>query len=163
MTVEFKHVQWLFPAAVTVHNLEEFIWLPGFVSAHAAQLPWHVDPGAFRSALFVLTVAAWIITYLSWQSGQQSIWAYLLFGYTVAMVVNVFVPHVPAAIRFWGYSPGVVTAVVVNLPVMTWLLMLALRDKWISGRKTIVFGVSVPVGLAAIILLLFTMANRRRR
>ena len=35
----------------------------------------------------------------------------------VAMVVNVVVPHVPAAVLTGGYVPGVVSAVLVNLPV----------------------------------------------
>jgi hypothetical protein len=37
---------------------------------------------------------------LSWRTGRERIWAYLLFGYAVTMLVNVFVPHIPAAIMF---------------------------------------------------------------
>lgn len=33
------------------------------------------------------------------------------------MLVNVVVPHVPAALFAGGYAPGVVTAVLVSLPV----------------------------------------------
>ena len=73
----FKRFQWLFFVAVTLHNLEEGIWLPGFVAAYAYELPWHVDPGVFRFGLVALTVAAWIITYLSWRRGRQTVWAYL--------------------------------------------------------------------------------------
>lgn len=61
------------------------------------------------------------------------------------MLLNVLVQHLPAAIRSGGYAPGVVTALFVNLPVLTWLLILAaravgLREKgggvrgWCSGR-----------------------------
>jgi hypothetical protein len=38
------------------------------------------------------------------------------------MLVNVIVPHVPLAIWSGGYAPGVVTAVLLNLPAdLLWL------------------------------------------
>ena len=105
-SASFVQLQWLFPIAITIHNLEEAIWLPGFVAAHRTELPWTVAPNEFRFALAVLTAAAWVVTYLSRRTGRQSIWAYLLFGYIVAMLVNVFVPHIPAAIVFRGLRQG---------------------------------------------------------
>jgi len=155
----FRRSQWLFPIATTAHNLEEAIWLPRFVAAHASELPWHVEPGQFRFGLVVLTVAAWIVTYFSWRRGRQTWWAYMLFGYIVAMLVNVFVPHIPAAIVFGGYAPGVVTAVVVNLPVMAFLVVRALRERYVSGSKAVVFAVAVPVSIALMIPLLFAAGS----
>ena len=38
-SASFQHWQWLFPAAITVHNLEEAIWLPAW-SRTAGR--WHV-------------------------------------------------------------------------------------------------------------------------
>jgi hypothetical protein len=85
-------LQWFFPIAVTLHNCEEAIWMPKWVSRHAAQLPLQL-PGTkeLRFALVVLTLAAFAVTYLSDRKGEQSIGAYLMFGYVVAMLVNVFV------------------------------------------------------------------------
>src|SRR5215469_16087519 len=65
-------------------------------------------------------VDAFAITYFSSRRGPQSFWAYLLFGYIVTMLVNVLVPHVPSALVFRSYTPGVVTAVLINLPAMTY-------------------------------------------
>lgn len=155
----FRALQWLFPIAITIHNIEEAIWLPGFVVAHGSEVLWRVQPGEFRFALIVLTVAACIITYLSWRNGRQTVWAYLLFGCVTATLLNVFVPHVPAALVFGGYAPGVVTAVTINLPVMTWLLILAVRERWVSGPKAFAFGIGVPVGLALTILFFFAMSK----
>jgi hypothetical protein len=150
----FRKLQWLFPLAVTLHNGEEAIWMPGWDFRHATQLPAQA-PGAaeIRSALVVLTVAAIAVTYLSARKGPNSIWAYLLFGYIVAMLVNVFVPHVPATLVFRAYTPGVVTAVLINLPVMSLLALRAVGERWVSGKKAVAFGVGVPIGLGSIILL----------
>jgi hypothetical protein len=45
------------PSPITIHNLEEAFWLPGFVAVHRTELPWTVAPGEFRFALAVLTAA----------------------------------------------------------------------------------------------------------
>ena len=151
--ISFAQVQWLFPIAVTLHNGEEAIWMPGWTARHAGELPVH-PPGAMeiRVALFALTVAAWIVTYLSARKGAGTVWAYLLFGGIVAMLVNVFVPHLPATVLFHGYTPGVVTAVLINLQVMSWLAWLAVQEGWVRGWKAAVFGVGVPVVLGGMIV-----------
>jgi hypothetical protein len=154
-----EHWQWLFPVAVTLHNLEEAIWLPGWVAEHANQLPYVAGPAAFRFAAAVLTVAAYVITYLSVHHGRENLWTYLWFGYVVTMLANVFIPHVPAALIFRSYAPGLVTAVVVNLPVMTFLLVHALRYGYASGRKAVVFAVVMPVGIVAMVPILFVVGK----
>jgi hypothetical protein len=151
-----------FPIAITAHNIEEAIWLPGFVAAHRTELPWTVAPVEFRFALAVLTVAAWVVTYLSWRTGPKRVWAYLLFGCIVAMLVNVVVPHIPAAIIFRGYAPEVVTAVLFNVPVMTLLSVWAIKDGYVSGRKAVAFGVGVPLGIVGLLPALFALGRSLR-
>ena len=152
----FGKLQWTFPIAVTLHNAEEAIWLPRWDLRHAAQLPAH-PPGALeiRVVLVVITLVAFGVTYLSVQRGPESIWAYLTFGYFVTMLANVFVPHVPAAILFGGYAPGIVTAVLINFPLMTILAVGAVRERWVSGWKAVAFGAVVPmIALGAIVVCL---------
>ena len=151
--------QWLFPVAVTLHNLEEAIWLPGWVAEHAQELPYVAGPAEFRFAAAALTLAAYVVTYLSAHHGRENLWTYLWFGYVVTMLANVFIPHVPAALIFRSYAPGLLTAVMVNLPVMTFLMIHALRGRYVSGRKAVVFAVVVPAGIVATIPLLFAMGK----
>ena len=155
--ISFQKLQWLFPIAVTLHNSEEALWLPAWWVRHASELPLHPAAAAFRSALAALTVAAFVVTYLSARKGKQSVWAYLMFGYIVAMLANVFVPHIPASLVFRSYTPGVVTAVLINLPVMSFLSVQALREGWVSGRKAVAFGVVVPLAIASLIPILLLL------
>jgi hypothetical protein len=159
--MSFKKLQWLFPIAVTLHNGEEAVWMPGWASQHAGRLPMH-PPGALlvRVALIALVIAAFAVTYLSEREGPRSVWAYLLFGGIVAMLVNVFVPHVPATLLFRSYTPGVVTAVLANLPVMSYLALRAVREQWVSGGRAAACGVGVPVGLGGAIFLLMVFGHR---
>jgi uncharacterized membrane protein len=121
------------------------------LARHAQEVPLQPDPGAFRFAVALLTVAAFVITYLSGRKGKETVWAYLLFGYIVAMLANVFIPHIPASLILRSYTPGVVTAVLINLPVMSFLAIRAVRERWVSGRKAVMFGIAVPLAIAGTI------------
>ncbi|MBL8236782.1 MAG: HXXEE domain-containing protein [Bryobacterales bacterium] len=153
--MRFHRLLWLFPVAVTLHNAEEAIAFPPFALEHAARLPLLVSPAAFRFALAVLTLAAWLVTYCAWRRGPRSLSAHLFFGCAAAMLINVFVPHIPAALRFAAYTPGLLTAVFVNLPVMSLLLYLAWRDGFVHPRRALAFGVAVPIGIAAAAAMFF--------
>jgi hypothetical protein len=154
----FGRLQWLFPIAVAVHNGEEAVTLPAWAAQHAEQLPLHLpSAAAIRVALLVLALAACAVTYLSARRGKQSMWANLLFGGIVAMLVNVFVPHVPATIWFHSYTPGVVTAVLINLPLMRWLAVRAVREQWVSWGKAVTYGLAVPITLSGLIVTFLRM------
>ncbi len=155
--LRYDKLQWLFPVAVTIHNAEEAIWMPGWATNHAQKLPIAFPGSAkIRIALAVLTFGAFLGTHLSVRKGPQSVWAYLTFGYMVAMLANVFIPHLPAAILLREYSPGVVTAVLVNLPLMTYLAVRAPRDGWVGGGKAVAAAVLVPMSLAIAIAVFFS-------
>lgn len=49
--------------------------------------------------------------------------AMLVRGLALLMLGNVFIPHVPAAILLGGYAPGVVTAVLLNVPIASFVLV----------------------------------------
>jgi hypothetical protein len=158
--IQFQKAQWLFPIAVALHNFEEAIWMPEWIAQHHIQLPFAPPPaGEIRFALAALTVGAFAVTYLSQRNGKQSFWAYLMFGYIVAMLANVLVPHVPATLLYRMYTPGVVTAVLVNLPLMSLLVFLALRENWVSGGRAVVSAIAVPLAIAGIIPILFMVGK----
>jgi len=162
MALSFDLLQWLFPIVLTAHNLEEAIMQPGFTARHASRLRWKVGASEFRFAIVVVTIAGWAVTYLSWRGGRESVGSYLLFGCVVATLANVLVPHIPAAFVFRGYVPGLVTAVLLNLPVMWLLATLAVREGWVSGGKAVLYGVGVPLGTVALIPGLFALGRMRR-
>jgi VanZ family protein len=154
----FQKTQWLFPIAVSLHSSEEAVCMPKWVAVHSRQLPIH--PGATKIwfGLLLLTLAAFAVTYLSARKGKRSVWAYLLFGYAAAMLVNVLVPHIPATLVFREYTPGVVTALLLNLPIIGILLFQAVREQWVSGTKAIAYAVLVPLTIGVAISVLFALS-----
>ena len=156
--MSFRGLEWLFPIVVTLHNAEEAIWLPGWRKRDGH---WHpsVTPGAFRFAAAVLTILAFAVTCLSVQSGKQTAWTYLAFGCISATLINVLIPHLAATIALRSYVPGVVTAVLLNLPVLSLLVVLALREEYVSGWKALEFGIGVSAALVASIPALFKLGK----
>jgi hypothetical protein len=152
--MSFQSLEWLFPIVITLHNTEEAIWLPGW--SKRAVL-WHspVTPGSFRFAVVVLTVLAFAVTWLSAISGKQTVWTYLAFGYMTAVLANVLIPHIALTVTLRSYMPGVATAVALNLPVLSLLVVLALREGYVSGWKAVAYSIGVAGILLASIQILF--------
>jgi hypothetical protein len=139
---------WLFPIVIALHNLEEALWFPAWAKRSDR---WHAQftPGSFRFAALVLTASAFLITGLSVASGKQSIWTFIAFGYAAAMLANVVVPHVVVSVATREYMPGLGTGLLLNLPVLSFLLVKAFRDGYVSGWKAAEYS----VGVAAVLLL----------
>jgi hypothetical protein len=152
--MSYRNLIWLFPIVVTLHNVEEAIWLPGW-SNRAILRHSPVTPGSFRFTVAVLTVLAFAVTWLSTESGKQSIWTYLTFGCMVATLANVLIPHLALTVALRSYMPGVATAVLLNLPVLSLLVVLALREGYVSGWKAVAYSIGVAGILLASIQILF--------
>jgi hypothetical protein len=146
--MSFHHLQWLFPIVVTLHNAEEAIWLPDWSKRIAR---WHapVAPGVFRFSVLVFTLLAFAVTWLSVLTGKQTVWTYLFFGYMVAMLANVLIPHVAVSIAMRRYMPGVATGVLLSLPLLSLMVLLALREGYVSSWKAAAYS----IGLSGLLLL----------
>lgn len=110
-------------AALVLHGLEEAVGFRWRHEAIARRLPLLPPVETFWAALAAVTLAGVLL--LLWAGSEPSRDGKRLALRAVAwiLLVNVLVPHVPAAVVLGGYAPGVVTAVLVNLPVA----LLALR------------------------------------
>ncbi len=148
----YRQVIWTLAVAETLHNLEEAIWLPAWSKASGA---WHPPVGAFefRFAVVVVTLLFYAIIYdFSRHSSARS--RYLMGGTLVLVLFNVFVPHLLATIIMTRYAPGVVTGVLVNLPVTVYLLLRGLHEGIFSVRDLAIG----TAAIAAIVLPLLPIA-----
>lgn len=156
--MSYRNPVWLFPIVATLHNIEEAIWLPAW-SKRTGFWRTPVSPGAFRFAAAVLTVPAFAVTWLSAESGKQTIWTYLAFGFMVATLANVLIPHITASIALRSYMPGLATGVVLNLPVLSLLVAMTFREGYVSGGKAAAYSVGVAGLLVASIPALFKIGR----
>lgn len=149
---------WLFPAVVTLHNLEEAIWLPAWSKTPGR---WFrpVSPAVFRFGAATLAIFAYLLAWMTIRSGRQSLWAYATLGYMVAMIFNALVPHLALTIASRRYMPGVATGLFLNVPILSFLVWLILEQDYVTGAKAGLACVVMPLLLLLSILLLFRLGK----
>ena len=79
----------------------------------------------------------------------------MTFGCMVVTLANVLIPHLALTVALRSYMPGVVTAVALNLPVLSLLVVLAIREGYVSGWKAADYSAVVAGLLIAAIPALF--------
>ena len=126
---------------LALHNAEEYISFPAFIaSSSTRQLsPWLPSPALQHSAtnlhvaLILATVLpAIFIVWAIFSSRQWLLIASLLVE--AVLLVNAFA-HMLTAILRGGYVPGLITAVLINLPFGIYVFRRAVTDRWI--RRTV--------------------------
>ncbi len=152
---------WLFALALTVHNIEQGLFLP----AYAAALPRfarQVTPFAFRFALVVLTAAICGIVAFAVTGNRPAV--QLLAGVAAAMAVNAVIPHLMLTMALRRYAPGTGTALCVMLPLSLLVIFNGFAAGALTGRSLAVAAVVVVVTLlVAVPLLLWTGRLIERR
>lgn len=149
----------LVAVAVTVHNIEEAIYLPAW-SRTAGRRHAPVTGFEFRFAIAVLTLLFWIAVALLLLEGRASFGAYLTAGYALAMLLNVFVPHTLGTLLMRRYIPGTATALLLNLPATGFLLRAMLADGTIETERFLTTAPFVVLLLACSIPVLFAVGRR---
>lgn len=112
------NAKWLFPLAVTLHNVEEAIWLPPFRAQHG----WNsITATQFRLAALLVALLAFAVTCAATQNPRSRAASFLFYAFCWIMLLNALW-HVTASIYFRAYAPGFVTAVILLLPVTLYLI-----------------------------------------
>lgn len=149
----------LFTLGVLAHNAEEALFLPDW-SAGAGR--WHVavDKSEFRLAVLALSLLLVAVAVAASFTGAKSVAAYLFTGSVLAMVANLFVPHVLATLALRRYMPGTASAVAFNLPLGGMFLYRALSEGYVQPRTFAWAGPLTALAILASIPVLFALGRR---
>jgi hypothetical protein len=143
----------LLVAAVCLHNLEEWLAFGAYGEPfHQLFARWNIpltlpplrvmEIGLIGATLVPVTL---IVVALR---GQRRWWKdALLVGVAGVFLLNVFVPHVVAALAIGGYAPGLVTALLLNLPICSLMLRRVSQDGTLSSSR---FRLALMAGMAAL-------------
>jgi len=181
-----RRALWWAPALFLVHNTEEGVamvrWaardLPGLVERARAAIPPDLlpPPAADLLARFqpppatefawsaaLATILPALVYWAGARRGPRSRLTALAVWLQAMFLLNVFVPHLAATLWLRRYTPGVVSAVLLNLPLSWVVLRAALREGVVSRRGLVLFGLSAVLGygiLGAALLVLRTVVAR---
>jgi hypothetical protein len=128
----------LIGVSLVLHNTEEYLTFPAFFRSSSRLLHWLPSPALLQNPLR-LHLALLMATVLP---GAVVAWAVLRPGKAL-LVAALFLEsvllvnagwHMLAAVVNRGYVPGVVTAVLINLPFGIYVLRRAVKEQWIGLR-----------------------------
>ncbi|MCB9454201.1 MAG: HXXEE domain-containing protein, partial [Anaerolineaceae bacterium] len=122
------HLLWLFfPLAISLHNIEEAIWLPKW-SQKAGRFHKPITADEFYFAVICVTLLAYLSTVLALAFPTVALLKLIFFGFLGTMILNIFMPHLAATILLRRYAPGLLTGVFGLIPINGIILGQALAN-----------------------------------
>lgn len=139
----------IFLLGFTLHNIEESIWLPGW-SKYAKKFHAPVGRNQFIFAVIVVTIFGYLVTVAEIiDNTTGSVFSYIYLGFIGMMGLNTFLPHLAATIILKKYAPGLVTALLLNLP-----LSIIIIARYIDTGINVYYLIIAVLTFSAVILLL---------
>ena len=145
----------------TLHNTEEAIWLPSWSGASSNWQPV-VGELEFRIAIILLTLLFYGVMYFS-TTRDTRFSSYIFSGMLALILFNVFIPHLLGTIMTGKLVPGVVTGVLLNIPITVLLLWKGLREKRISWKTIMVGWIGFSLLTVPLLLVSFTVGGLIRQ
>ncbi len=145
----YKLTAILFGIGVTLHNLEEGMFLANWFRSHV-KLWFEPNPKIYWFLTSLVSVVVWIPVVGVCISAEGSHFQDALSGFALVMVINVVFPHLALSLSKRSYSPGVGTAILFNLPLGALLIKEHLNSPAASPaevwRAAVLYGLLFAVG-----------------
>ena len=145
-----RKILWGIPALLALHNLEEFFVMQNTFPGPVSKFPEWIQrflPMITREQFALALILITIIPCLLLLFGQLTLrWResiLVLIQFQVVIFLNVF-SHVIAAVMMGGFSPGIVTAILLNFPFSLLLFRYGLKNEWVRPK---IFAAMFPIGL----------------
>lgn len=125
--MEFKKVAWLFAIAFALHEAEEWnimVWYDQYFAD-----PPRMSNAVTWFALAFISAVGLVWTFLATLPKNQKITAFIILFFPVALAFQNALQHVYWVFLFGAYAPGVVTSVLLLIPLTAYLVARAVREK----------------------------------
>lgn len=141
--------------SLVLHNTEEYLTFPAFLRSLSPLPRWLPQPGLLpnphdihlalvMATVLPLAVIAWAIL-----RPNKGLLISVLLLESVLLVNAGW--HILAALVRGGYAPGVITAVLINLPFGVYVLRRAVNEQWIGARTAWqLIGISLVLHIVAV-------------
>lgn len=145
----YKVTATLFGVGVTLHNLEEAVYLPGWFRSNL-KLLFEPNGKIYWIVTSTVSLVIWVPIVGICISPEGSSFQTVLSGFALVMVVNSVLPHLALTLVKHSYSPGTGTAMLFNLPLGLLLIREQLSTVTASHtyiwRDAVLYGLLLAVG-----------------
>jgi hypothetical protein len=125
--------------AFALHNLEEAIAASRMLDLMESRGPGYlrafysgIDVFTLRTSLLILTVLGLLVTVTAARSPTRPGSSYVMLVFGAIIGLNALA-HVALTVALRAYMPGLLTALLLTLPVSALLLTLGRRERWVSS------------------------------
>jgi len=125
------------PVAFLLHNLEEVMTLEQWGNIQAGIFPSPPTTAQFAIAVGLFSLLGFIITYARPLNKREKTFYYVMAGFSGMLLLNVFIPHLIGAIYLGSYTPGLITATLLNLPLSLSILKLLHKPNIFNTKQLI--------------------------
>jgi len=146
-----KRLFWFIPILLAFHNIEEAVTMPHWMSVHLPTLKekiWLFEYLNFSTkqlyiSLILVTLLPLLLSYSCLKGEVSEQKKFLLLILQSIVFWNALMPHVSGVFVLGMYNPGVVTAVVCNIPFSIYLFRKIQKERIVTNnllRKSIFIG-----------------------
>nr|WP_283163378.1 HXXEE domain-containing protein [Sporolactobacillus mangiferae] len=150
----------LFLFIISIHNTEEGIWLMRMTRHSKVRLYQAVKQDQFLFAVIAVTAAAYFVTSMFILFPENVCFKYAYFGFLAAMMLNVLFSYLLGAIIERKYSPGLMTGILLIIPVHTIIIMRAFQSHLILFNGLIIGTFAMSTAMLFLIPLMFKLASK---
>lgn len=145
--------------AITLHNIEEAIWLPKW-SQQSSTFHKPVTSSEFHFAVIFITVLAYLSAFSFLYMPESDLAKWIFIGFLGSMILNAVFPHLIATVLMKKYAPGLLTGLLLNLPINSLVLYQMFSNHLITWTELIISTFIVAFILISIIPFLFKMGGK---
>lgn len=147
----------IFLFAITLHNVEEALWLPTWSKHSKFHKP--VGKNEFYFAVIVISSLAYLSTFLYLAFPHSNLVKYILIGFLGSMIINAIFPHLLASIMLKSYVPGLLTGILLNIPINSFILYQFFQSNELTFKGLLLSTLIVGGVLLSLIPFLFKIGK----
>ena len=146
--------------AWSIHNLEEALTMSNWLGINATILPYtkFIPVSTLRQGLPIALIIATLLLFLIPFLAIYKKWDNRIFGIILGMCLINAIGHIFITIVFRGYSPGVITALLINLPLSIFIIRRLFNYNLLKNFSWFHIFIYGAVGLILSVLVVWVLA-----
>jgi len=145
--------------AITLHNIEEAIWLPKW-SKQSSRFQKPVTSSEFHFAVIFITILAYLSAFSFLYMPESDFAKWIFIGFLGSMIINAIFPHLIATVLMKKYAPGLLTGLLLNLPINSLVIYQMFSNNLIIWKELVISTFVVGIILLALIPFLFKIGGK---
>ena len=126
----------ILPFAFAIHNIEEALSIDKIHSFEIDVFPY--NQAQFTVAVTLFTIFGFILVFGKRLYKNTSSYWYVIVGFAGMLFLNAVVSHIIPSIYFMDYMPGIVSAILLTLPLSCCILWKTYRFHLLSNRQLVI-------------------------